>query len=72
MQINGAKCKIISPSDQRKVIDGEEVEHVEAFVFLERVVLNSAKDVIRRIGLASTAFGRLREASCKTKSIRMP
>ena len=30
---------------------------------------NSAKDVIRRIGLASTAFGRMREAIWKTKSI---
>ena len=69
MKINGAKCKIISPSDQRIVIDGEEVEHVEEFVFLGSVVPNSAKDVIRRIGLASTAFGRLREAIWKKKSI---
>ena len=43
MKINGAKCKIISPSDQRIVIDGEEVEHVEEFVFLGSVVSNSAK-----------------------------
>ena len=67
MKINGAKCKIISPSDQRIVIDREEVEHVEEFVFLGSVEPNSAKDVIRLIGLASTAFGRLREAIWKKK-----
>ena len=69
MKINGTKCKIISPSDQRIVIDGEEVVNVEEFVFLGSVVPNSAKDVIRRIGFASTAFGRLREAILKKKSI---
>ena len=56
-KINGAKCQVISPSDQRIIIDGEEVELVEEFVFLGSVVPNSAKDVIRRMGLASTAFG---------------
>ena len=34
MKINGAKCKIISPSRESRVIDGQEVEHVEDFVFL--------------------------------------
>ena len=62
MKLNGAKCKIISPNDKGIVIDGEEVEHVEEFVFLESVVPNSSKDVIRRIGLASTAFGQLGKA----------
>ena len=44
----------------RTVIDGEEVEDVENFVFLGSVVSNSATDVIRRMRLASTAIGRLR------------
>ena len=69
MKINDTKCKIISPSDQRIVIDEEKVEDVELFVFLGSVVPNSAKDVTRRIGLASTAFGRLRDAIGKQKSI---
>ena len=42
MKINGTKFKIISPSDQRIVIDGEEIEHVEEFVFLGSVVPNNA------------------------------
>ncbi len=72
MKINGAKCKILSPSDQRIVIDGQEVEHVEEFTFLGSVVPDSAADVKRRIGLASTAFGRLREAIWKNRSISNP
>ena len=65
MYINGAKCKIISPSNQRVIINGDEVEHGGEFVFLGSVVPYSTKDVIRRIGLASTAFDRLRESIWK-------
>ena len=57
MKINVVKCKTISLSGQRIVIDGEEVEYVVETVFLGSVVLDSAKDVIGRVGLASTAFG---------------
>ena len=69
MTINGAKSKIISPSDKQIVIDGEEAEHVQEFVFLGSVEPKSAKDVIRCIGVTSTAFGRLREAIWNKKSI---
>jgi len=72
MKINGAKCKIISPSDQQINIDGQEVEHVEEFVFLGSVVPDSAADIKRRIALASVAFGRLREAIWKKKTISIP
>ena len=41
MKINGVKCKIISPSDQRIVIE-EKVELEEEFVFLGSAVPNSA------------------------------
>ena len=51
-KIKRAKCKIISPSDQRIVIEGEEEEPVEEFVFPKSVVPKSAKYVIRRIGLS--------------------
>ena len=57
MKIKGAKCKIISSSYQQIVIDGDGVEYVEGLVFLGCGVPNSAKDVIRRIGLVLTAFG---------------
>ena len=62
MKINGAKCKIISPSRESIVIDGQEVEHVEDFVFLGSVVPSSGADVKRRTALASSAFGRLKKA----------
>ena len=69
MKINGAKCRIIFPSDQGIVIDGDKVENVEEFVFLGRVLPKSAKDVIRRMGLTSTAFDRLSDAIWKKMSI---
>jgi hypothetical protein len=72
MKFNGAKCKIISPSDQQILIDGQNVEHVEEFVFLGSVVPDSSADVKRRIALASAAFGRLREAIWKKKAISNP
>ena len=56
LKINGAKCKIISPSDQAVVLDGSEVVHFKEFVFLESVVPNSSEDVRRQIALASAAF----------------
>ena len=60
MKINGAKCKIIFPSDQAVVLDGNEVKHVKEFVFLGSVVPNSSDDVRRRILLASAAFDRMK------------
>ena len=33
MKINGSKCKIMSPNDTPITLDGNEVEHVDNFVF---------------------------------------
>ena len=58
--INGAKCKIISQSNQA-VLDGNKVKHVNEFVYLESVVPNSSNnDVKRQISLASAAFDILK------------
>ena len=61
MKINGGKCKIISTSTDSIKIDGKNVDHVEEFVFLGSVVPDTSADVMRRIALAASAFGRLRK-----------
>ena len=61
MKINGGKCKIISTSTDSIKIDGKSVDHVEEFVFLGSVVPDTSADVMRRIALAASAFGRLRK-----------
>ena len=71
IKINGAKFKIISPSRASIVIDGQEVEHVEDFVFLGSVVPSSGADVKRRTALASSAFGRLKKAIWSKRSISL-
>ena len=71
MKINGAKCKIISPSENEIVIDGQVVEHVPEFVFLGSLVPDSSADVRRRIALAATAFGRLRKSIWNRRSISL-
>ena len=60
MKINGAKCKLMSPSNDSLSIDGLQVGSVEEFVFLGSVVPGTSSDIKRRIALASQAFGRLR------------
>ena len=72
MKINGAKYKIISPSDQAVVLDGSEVEHVKMFVFLGSVGPDSSDDVRRRISLASAAFGRLKIPIWQKREIIKP
>ena len=61
MKINGGKCKIISTSTDSIKIDGKNVDHVEEFVFLGSVVPDTSADVMRRIALAASAFGRLQK-----------
>ena len=61
MKINGGKCKIISTSTDSIKIDGKNVDHVEEFVFLGSVVPDTSADVMRRIALAASAYGRLRK-----------
>ena len=62
MKLNVSKCKILSQSDDSIQIDGQEVDHVQQFVFLGSVVPDSSTDVTRRIALASSAFGRLHDS----------
>ena len=61
MKINRGKCKIISTSTDSIKIDGKNVDHVEEFVFLGSVVPDTSADVMRRIALAASAFGRLQK-----------
>ena len=66
VKINGAKCKFISASDQRFVIDGKEVEHVEEFQ--GNLVPNSAKDAVKAYrtrvdGIWQTERGHLEKES---------
>ena len=70
MKINSAKCKIISPEDNKAItIDGDPVEHVDNFVFLGSNIPGSTTDIDRRIGMASSAFGRLRSTVWNQLSI---
>ena len=62
MKMNVAKCKVISGEARQLVIDNTQVEAEERFVFLGSVVPGTSNDVARRIALASSAFGRLRES----------
>ena len=62
MKMNVAKCKVISGEARQLVIDNTQVEAEERFVFLGSVVPGTSNDVARRIALASSAFGRLRQS----------
>ena len=69
MKINVGKCKIIS-NDQRDImIEGSPVEKVREFTFLGSVIPGTESDVKRRIMLASTAFGRLKDTIWSRKDI---
>ena len=69
MKINVGKCKIIS-NDQRDImIEGSPVGQVTELTFLGSVIPGSESDVKRRIMLASSAFGRLKENIWSRKDI---
>ena len=63
IQIDGklTECKLLSNETDSLFIDGEEVERVVKFIFLGSVVPEVSVDVMRRIALASTAFGKLKK-----------
>ena len=69
MKINGAKCKIMSPENTPIILDGNEVEHVDNFVFLGSSLPTTSGDVKRRISLAASAFGRLRTSIWNKRDI---
>ena len=69
LKINAAKCKVLSPEQTPIEINGEAVENVSSFVFLGSVVPHTSDDVKRRIALASSAFGRLKNTIWNNRNI---
>ena len=61
MKVNVDKCKAITENHIQVQINDTDVETVNNFCFLGSVVPESSSDVVRRIGLANTAFGRLKK-----------
>ena len=69
MKINVRKCKVISPETDNVTIKGNDIEKVESFTYLGSVVPGTESDVKRRIALASTAFGNLKENIFSRKDV---
>ena len=69
MKINFDKCKVLTPSDDNIMIQGELQENVSNFVYLGSSVPDTTKDIERRIALALTAFGRLRKSIWSNRDI---
>ena len=71
MKINASKCKTISDSAVPIQINNENVENVSDFVFLGSNVPGTTNDIKRRLGLASSSFGRLRDQIWRNKDISL-
>ena len=69
MKINFDKCKVLTPSNDNILIQGELLENVNNFVYLGSSVPDTTKDIERRIALALTAFGRLRKSIWSNRDI---
>ena len=69
MKINVGKCKVISNDQRNIMIEGNPGDKVTEFTFLGSVIPGSGSDVKRRIMLASSAFGRLKESIWSKKDI---
>ena len=69
MKINIKKCKVISPKTDNITIEGNDMEKVESFTYLGSVVPGTESDVKRKIALASTAFGNLKENIFNRKDV---
>ena len=69
MKINFDKCKILTPPNDNIVIHGELLENVNNFIYLGSSVIDTTKDIERRIALALTAFGRLRKSIWSNRDI---
>ena len=68
MKINFDKCKVLTPSNDNIVIHGELLENVNNFIYLGSSIPDTTKDIERRIALALTAFGRLRNPFGQTET----
>ena len=69
LKINSQKCKVMSRDDRNIYVENSIVEKVDKFVFLGSVVPGSSDDIQRRIGLASSAFGRLKNKIWSNKNL---
>ena len=69
MKINFDKCKVLTPSNDNILIQGELLENVNNFVYLGSSVPDTTKDTETRITLALTAFGRLRKSIWSNRDI---
>ena len=69
MKKNFDKCKVLTPSNDNILIQGELLENVSNFVYLGSSVPDTTKDIERRIALALTAFGRLRKSIWSNRDI---
>ena len=69
MKINFDKRKVLTPSNSNIMIQRELFEYVNNFLYLGTSVPNVTKDIERRIALALTSFGRLRESIWSNRDI---
>lgn len=67
MKVNPEKSNIITGDADNMQIDGSIVEKVERFTFLDIVVSGSSSNIRRRIGFASSAFGRLKKKNMESQ-----
>jgi len=59
----------MSPGIEDMIINGTPVENVDNFVFLWSCIPNTTDHIKRKIGLASSAFGRLKLSIISRKDI---
>ena len=71
MKINIDKCKVLTSSQNHITIQGNDIDNINDFVFLGSSVPNVKTDIDRRIALASTAFGRLRNSVWNKRNISL-
>ena len=69
MKINFSKCKVITSSEKRIILEDKELETVRGFCFLGSIGPSIERDVSRRMSLASAAFGELRNGMFYNRSI---
>ena len=71
LKTNTDKCKVMTHQDQNVGLGSEPIENLNKFIFLGSFIPGSGLDVDRRIGIVSSAFGRLRELSFQIKKYKL-
>ena len=69
MKINFSKCKFVTSSEKRIVLESDVLETVEEFCFFGGIVPSTERDVSRCIVVASAAFGRLKNGIFSNRKI---